>query len=94
MLFLYHHYQEIEKGESSPFTKEELDGYSLLFSQMIAEDFKKGEPEIVFICENCAKEMSFTFLDFASRNREFAKEWAALMNEGSQTDRAHREVSH
>ncbi len=73
-LGLYLEYEKLKEG-TSRFSKEALDQTFLRHIRMVTEDIKKGKPDQIFICQNCANDPFFDFLSIMNRDPSFADEW-------------------
>jgi hypothetical protein len=63
------------RGGKAPFGKEEADAYAKKYAAMMAEDFRRGKPDVVILWRPGPLLMNFDFVRFFSADPAFAREW-------------------
>lgn len=66
---------DLKKSKPSSLNKEELTRYTKKYTDMVAEDFARDKPDVAVIWRPGKKLVNFDFVEFFTKNPDFAKEW-------------------
>jgi len=81
------HQQNLRGKEAAGIREEKLQAYIDKYAIMVAEDFSRYKPDLVFLgnipIDVDENETSFDFVDFFSANAAFRKEWEHYAKTGT-----------